>query len=546
MKRVLSYIAIAAVATACSEMYGPEQESTAVVNSEGIEITNISVTDNSITFTLAPKGETAYYSYLVDQADTPQVLDSSAVYQLSYDGTVAEGTVKWTSDKNSSTITVEDLDPNTTYQIYAVAGSTTGVPGSVVSASAKTTDGVNPSPATFSAEDNVVTLTFSEGVTRGEGAVTVAYYATNTQAFYTDPQPVGFFTAAAEDIASDGSSAVTITVNGAPAGALYTVSLAAGAFKDSKGNPTPELTSNVTMTEEGPAPDGIYGQLPAATFEIAPVEAEAFTDPALPIQTDIDSEYELAGYGEGNGSVVFRNSVKTTEIVLTAGTDFGLLQDGSLAVFLPEIPELGDDVILTIEEGAFLDIYGNGNAEWTATLKYSYGYTMEDVYGVYTYSCINGLTGEQDSGQIVITESDEPEYGNVMFTSFMGYDGTSLYGTFNTDAGTLSVETLQGFTVEGDIMIGFGTLILSGGSVSLDGENPTVFNMPEAGRIVFNNGYFGVFSATLQGQIENLTGAYTMFEAVKQNTSLTEYIPKAPATASKVVPGNFMGNISVR
>ena len=48
---------IAAVLTACSEMYGPEQVSTAVVNSEGIEITGIAVTDNSLTFTLTPKGE---------------------------------------------------------------------------------------------------------------------------------------------------------------------------------------------------------------------------------------------------------------------------------------------------------------------------------------------------------------------------------------------------------------------------------------------------------------------------------------------------------
>ena len=136
MKRILSYMTIAAVLTACSEMYGPEQVSTAVVNSEGIEITGIAVTDNSLTFTLTPKGEAAYYSYLVDQADAPQALDSSTIYSLGYDGAVAEGIIKWTSEKTSSTVTIDELEPNTTYQIYAVAGSPTGVPSSVAVANA--------------------------------------------------------------------------------------------------------------------------------------------------------------------------------------------------------------------------------------------------------------------------------------------------------------------------------------------------------------------------------------------------------------------------
>lgn len=545
MKKILTYMSVVVLAAGCAEMYGPEQESTAVVNSEGIEITDISVTDNSVTFTLSPKGEASYYSYLVDQADAPQVLDSSTVYKLGYDSAIAEGTIKWTSEAPSSTVTVNDLEPNTAYQIYAVAGSPTGVPSTVVVASAKTSDGVNPSPVSASSEGNVVTLSFNEGVTRGNGAITVDYYATNTQEFYTDPKPVGSLTVAAEDVVSDGSSTVTITVNGAPAGALYTVSLAAGTFKDSAGNPTPVVTSRVQMTEDGPTPVNIYGQMPTATFEIAPVEAESFTDPKAPITTAIDSEYDLAGYGDGNGSVVFQSSGKTTEIALTAGTDFGLVQ-GVLAIYLPEMPELGDNVILTIEEGAFLDIYGNGNAEWTATMKYSYGYTMEDVYGTYSYSCVNGLTGQQNSGQMVITESDDPKYGNVMFTSFMGYDETFLYGTFDPIAGTLSVETLQGFAVEGDVMIGFGSLILSGNNLSFDVENPTIFNMPEAGRIVFNNGYFGVFSASLEGQIQDLTGAFTMFEAVKENTVSTEYLQKSSAAVTRVVAGNIGAHLFVR
>lgn len=442
---------IAAVLTACSEMYGPEQVSTAVVNSEGIEITGIAVTDNSLTFTLTPKGEAAYYSYLVDQADAPQALDSSTIYSLGYDGAVAEGIIKWTSEKTSSTVTIDELEPNTTYQIYAVAGSPTGVPSSVAVANARTSDGVNPSHASFSSEGNVVTISFSEGVTRGEGAVTIAYYATNTAEFYSDPQPVGTLTAAAEDIVSDGSSTVTVTVNGVPAGALYTVSLAAGAFKDSAGNSSKALESGVTITEEGPAPKNIYGQIPAVAFEIAPVEVDVFTDPSLPITTTIDSEYELAGYGEGAASVVFRNSGKTTEIALSAGTDFGIRLDGSLAVFLPESPERGDDVILTIGEGAFLDIYGNGNAEWTATLKYSYGYTMADIVGNYQaigQSMVDGGTyylTEGAGSYLTIAEDSSQEGCNVSISGIYSND-SKIFGHFDFDSGILSIPDMQYLT----------------------------------------------------------------------------------------------------
>lgn len=524
---------IAAVLTACSEMYGPEQVSTAVVNSEGIEITGIAVTDNSLTFTLTPKGEAAYYSYLIDQADAPQALDSSTIYSLGYDGAVAEGIIKWTSEKTSSTVTIDELEPNTTYQIYAVAGSPTGVPSSVAVANARTSDGVNPSHASFSSKGNVVTISFSEGVTRGEGAVTIAYYATNTAEFYSDPQPVGTLTAAAEDIVSDGSSTVTVTVNGVPAGALYTVSLAAGAFKDSAGNSSKALESGVTITEEGPAPKNIYGQIPAVAFEIAPVEDDVFTDPSLPITTTIDSEYELSGYGKGTASVVFQNAVKTTEIALTAGSDFGLMStDGTIAVILPENPERGDDVILTIGEGAFLDIYGNGNAEWTATLKYSYGYTMEDIVGEYVAlgeSAVDGNTYYLTEGAdsfVTITEDDSEEGCNVAISGIYSNDA-KIYGHFDFDSGILSIPDfqyltdvyLQGVAFElyfanysDEVPVNM-TVVQSG---MIQSSEPWMLYLPDAG------GYLDVYSATQMTRQDQTsqTGQLKAQEAARHDSKI--------------------------
>ena len=311
------------------------------------------------------------------------------------------------------------------------------------------------------------------------------------------------------------------------------------------------MTSTVVYEEGlGISPSGIYGQNDASTYEFAKLEASSFNDWEQFIIVETAGKYALSvAYPFSTtaaAAVVYKTGSKSITYTLTANSDFAVIDAGHIAFKLPEAPALGADVTISLAAGSVQDIYGNVNAAWTATMKYSYGYTMKDVYGTYSYSCINGLTGQQNSGQMVITESDDPKYGNVMFTSFMGYDETFLYGTFDPVAGSLSVETLQDFAIEGDVMIGFGSLILSGNNVSLDGENPTVFNMPEAGRIVFNNGYFGLFTATLQGQIQGLTGAFTMFEAVKENTVSAKYTQKSSAAEMRVVTGNIDTHLFVR
>ena len=541
MKRVLSYIAIAAVATACSEMYGPEQESTAVVNSDGIEITDVSVTDNSITFTLAPNGEASYYSYLVDQADAPETLDAQTLYEVGY-SSVSQGTVKWTSEKTSSTVTLSDLAPNTTYQIYAVAGSPTGVPGEVVVASAKTTDGVNPAPGTFASEGAVVTVTFSENVTPGDGAVTASYYAVNSEEFNTEAKAAGTLTVPVEDIAVDGAS-VSITVNGLPAGALYTVSLAEGAFRDSAGNPTPAVNSGFTIGENGsPEAVNINGEVATEAFSISPIEDEIFTDPSVPFTTVPAPEYEMAGYGSGNGTVTFSNSVKTTEIAISAGVDFGMMPDGTVAVYLPELPERGDNVTITIEEDAFEDIYGNPNAEWTATLKYSYGYTTADIAGEYEalgQSAIDGgvyyLSADEYS-HVTIAEDDSMEGCNVSISGVYLED-SRIYGYFDVDAGTLSVPDLQYLC---DVMIQGQSAPSGLYFANYSEEAPVVMSVPAPGQIVSSqiwmyylpelNGYLDVFAAT---QMTRMDPAASAASPVLQSQSASVVKAQVKGTATK-------------
>ena len=176
-------MSVVVLAAGCAEMYGPEQESTPVVKSDGIEISLVTDgydTDNTVVFSLKPKGEALYYSYAVEASATNNKPDSSVIYSGKYAQAVASAVIKWTEEQPSSTITVSDLAPNTQYQIYAVAGSPTGVPSSVAVCSFKTTDGEKPA-ITSDYDGNVLTISFSEAVTRNKDLpLSVKYYGVNT------------------------------------------------------------------------------------------------------------------------------------------------------------------------------------------------------------------------------------------------------------------------------------------------------------------------------------------------------------------------------
>ena len=155
---------------------------------------------------------------------------------------------------------------------------------------------------------------------------------------------------------------------------------------------------------------------------------------------------------------------------------------------------------------------------------------------------MNGITGSPISGTMVIAESDDAESGNIMFTSFMGYDNAKLYATFDVDAGTLTVPTLQAFAMSDGTLIGFANLILSGTSVGIDPSNPAVFKMSQSGSITFGSGtYFGLFTADAStGAINDLTGAYTNFTASKSTSAGTVVQNVQPA---KVSAGMVTGTV---
>lgn len=551
MKKILTYMSVVVLAAGCAEMYGPEQESTPVVKSDGIEIALVSDdkadTDSTVTFKLTPKGEALYYSYAIEASAQDSKPDSSVVYSGALQTAVADSVIKWTAEKPSATITVKGLMPNTQYQIYAVAGSPTGVPSSVSVQPFKTTD--NVAPAIKSDYDaNVLTISFPEAVTRNKDLpLTVKYYGVNTTNIDTGI-PEGEFQIPEDSIKVSGSGnswtisipvaaeeddeeedEVTPPAEGSaaegpvlPEGAIYTVDLPEGAFKDNAGNATEAVTSTVKYVDgQDIVPSGIFGQNDASTYEFTEPEAASFSDWEQPVVVASSGKFALSlDYPFSNtaaATVVYKTGSKSITYTLTKGTDFEVLDDQNIAFYLPEEPELGADVTISLAAGSVQDIYGNVNTAWTATMKYSYGYTLDDVLGTYNVYLGNIFTGETGTTVLTIEESDDSESGNVMITTFMGTECQNpIYATFNVDAGTLTIAPGQPFAYADDnTIMYFFTCAVSGSSASLDQMTPTVFTMPESG--VLSQTYYAVGYVSGSSIVD--WDGYLVLDAVKGSSA---------------------------
>ena len=250
MKKVFEYLAIfsaaAFVVFSCKPMPEDNSHVDEVVKAPAVNITVSNITDYSATVTIAPAGAANYYAFVVDESDTDDTaqLDAKSLYANKY-SSVANGLVKYATS-NSTTLELDDLDPNTTYQIYAVAGSTTGVVGEIANASFLTTDAGTPKAGTPSRKENVVTVKFSEDVKYDESKPAEAiYYAYNLAVIGKDAdgkavvENTGAMGAAKVTVAVSGATATfTVTLDGTnplPDGAYYTIAYPAGAFVDAVG-----------------------------------------------------------------------------------------------------------------------------------------------------------------------------------------------------------------------------------------------------------------------------------------------------------------------
>lgn len=447
MKRIFTYIAMAALAVSCSDLYGGPEASKTPDTPGSVEIAFSEVADNSFKVTVAPVGEASYYSYLVDESPVAATLDAATLYAVKY-ASIAQGTAK-AADKPSTTLELADLKPNTTYQVYAVAGSPMGIVGEVVVKSVTTSDGVNPVLTGSGYEDTVLQLSFSEAVTLAEGTATLRYFARQKDGINEDVAE-GTYTVPADSISCEGK-VVTFTFAGeVPAGAYYSLDYTAGMFVDSANNPVAELKSGFSAASGSLAPYGVFGRADFTTWEFDAYEETVITDPTAPFVLT-SSSAQICKLGEAAASVAFSKGAKTTTIALTPGSDYvcGLMSqdpESDVAMFaLPEAPEFGSVITITIPEDTFWDIYGNSNAECEVEVLLSFGYTLEDVVGTYDFTAYANQIGDM-TGNLVIEASNNAEKGNVMITSLLNIPCmVPIYGTFDLDAGTLDLYGSQPF-----------------------------------------------------------------------------------------------------
>ncbi len=444
MKKVLySIMMVAIVLTGCTKWDDAVSEKYA--DGPSIDIAVTATADSAFTFVITPGAGTTYYSYVVDQADEPEVLDEATLLKGGY-SSVSQAVLNTSTDA-SFTYNMRKADntplclPNTTYQIYAVASDDKGMIGVMAIASVKTTDAGAPQPKDFKSDGATksATITFNQDVTRGEGKVTGVYYKE-----FDFANPV---TLADEDItvAINGSD-VTFTAPKAPAGAHILFSYEAGAFVDEVGNKCGAVSSTVNETAESVEDIflGIYVHAANANWAITDENITPATDAVIGdwevFEAAITMPFDVYTIDEdiktGDIAVTYTNDDKAVTYNLKA--DQWSVQGKKISFKLPVEPAVGDIVTFKVAEGVVYDVYGNVNDAYSSEkIVWKYvGFipTKETVLGTFTYTFLYNEKS-YDLGNFTIEEytGDNAEPGDIIIKNFY-IEGSEMYGYYDLDA----------------------------------------------------------------------------------------------------------------
>lgn len=417
-----------------------------------IDVKVTEFTDSAFTFTLTPAAGTQFYNFIIDQNDESEVdaLDAAALLKGSYGN--AANVKQVTAEAPTFTAQIK-AEPNTTYQIYAVAASDKGIVGKVAVASVTTTDvnapaltkgAFKPDPATKS-----VAVTFDQNLKRGTGAITGIYYK---EWDWENPVTID----PADIKAEIKSNVVTLSAPTTPDGAIVAFSWAGGAFVDAKGNNCGAFTT--TYDEEEDDFIGAAVQNKKVAFEVAD---SVFAD----VKTAFKKPEEFVGVAtfafdifrieqgktavkDGDVKVTYTNEKKSTTINLTPAQ--WTVNGNKLTFVLPEGIENKDVVTISIKEGVFFDVYGNPNAAYSSSDKVWWKYnafvpTVADVMGDFTYKVTLNSNGKTyNLGDFSISEytGEDAEPGDVVIKNFY-LDDSEIYGYYDLSKSRLYIATYQ-------------------------------------------------------------------------------------------------------
>ena len=450
--------------TSCTSFDDPTTENYGAGPSVDVTITAGTPSDSAFTVVITPSAGSLYYAYAIGKSAAPQAIDSTTLYKGGYGNSVIK-----VADKATTTINITDADPNTTYYVYAVAGSDKGIVGNMTVKGITTTDVLSPGPKTIQKdEDNAaVKLTFSEAIQRGEGAVTALYYKE-----WDILRPVEV---PAEDLTVQVSgSSVIFAADNIPAGAYVCFSYEAGAFKDGKGNPCRALNSGLNDTTGEFS--GAWVHVTNVPFEIDDDQVTAPEDGAIisnvedfkgEITLDEDIYRNDETVEDGDLSVTYTSDSRVVTYKLTA--DQWSVSGNKINFVLPATPENGDYITFSMVEGAVTDVLGNPNAEYTSSAVWKYSTfkpTVADVLGTFNYAVtLKSNSKTYDLGNFTISEytGEDAEPGDVVISDLY-MDGSKIYGYYDLETAQLYIQRYQalGTYVEEGVTYGVVTYSMAG------------------------------------------------------------------------------------
>lgn len=362
MKKLVYSLAVVLLGmVSCTSFDDPTTENYGAGPDISVNITPGEQTDSAFTVTIIPDEDAAYYAYAIEASPTPSKIDSSTLYKGGYGNTVVKR-----SNTPITTITIDDADPNTTYQVYAVAGSERGIIGKLAVKSITTTDKFSPRPTAMaqSGDDKAVRLTFSESIAPASGAVVAQYYKE-----WDIMNPV---TIPAEEVEVEVSGKnVIFAAPTAPAGSYLCFSYEAGAFKDKYGNACAALNSGLNLTTGSFA--GAWVHVTNESFEITDEMITAPADGSLIAKVeDFKGEFTFPFNIYRNDQYVEDGDLTVTYTGGNRAVTYNLaasdwtVADNKLTFVLPASPAGGDVITVSLVEGAVTDVYGNPNEAFTS------------------------------------------------------------------------------------------------------------------------------------------------------------------------------------
>ena len=578
MKKILfTILAAAAVSAACTKF---EQDTVPTYDSVAMpEVTATVVSDTEITVTVTAAENTHYYGYAVMYGAPGATADKLVANGYAKSGDVVTqgeaatpqaAQVKYSEETKTVTLELTGLTPYTEYTVYAAAVTDMGVKSEVAAKTVRTTDGTQPAlaSASFAEEDNVLTFTlnFTDPVQlTGNGTAKAWFYAEN---YYDESGMLVLWKEVdipADHMAAGGKSLLlAVPASEYIPGAYVAVTFSEGIVKNGADavNAAYETHSIGYAADGSVSKKGIFGYYDYASWDLSLVdpatlpdteegegnmgdeeETEAepvyFSDWSKLLMTAYStSEYPLAGK-TGNGGAAVETTEANGRTVSYASKTYGLASTSVVAVKLNEAPTYGSSVSFSIEEGTFCDVFGNENNAFEAENAYffSYGYTYDDVVGIYSGTATSYWYGAYPTTMTLeeyAPESEEDPAGNVAITEFAGFPCEyPIIGTFNFHSGTLTIPGGQvfaksvpdyvygedGYPVVGDdgqpVMTSFMGVFMTN---SETGEAPVTLQMPVAGTLTNPSIMFGIYGLWEDGS----EGWYDIFNAFTAEKSAAQ------------------------